>query len=204
MFRIINFTSVLRYVAIFTTVISIAAYDFLRTYLINDLPIIRVIAIAPWVALAIIWLITTSSSSRFIWRAVKRVNKNLFPDLNGTWRGEITTSEGIEIPASAVIRQSFLQMQIDIHTKTSKSMTLESTPAVEGGQPKIYYLYRSIPKNPEWTDYKGSTVFDVRRAVEQSEKVWELSGAYFTSRKTVGRIRFRQESADTTTDVSFY
>lgn len=204
MFRIINFTSVLRYVAIFTTVISIAAYDFLRTYLINDLPIIRVIAIAPWVALAIIWLITTSSSSRFIWRAVKRVNKNLFPDLNGTWRGEITTSEGLEIPASAVIRQSFLQMQIDIHTKTSKSMTLESTPAVEGGQPKIYYLYRSIPKNPEWTDYKGSTVFDVRRAVEQSEKAWELSGAYFTSRKTVGRIRFRQESTDTTTDVSFY
>lgn len=204
MFRIINFTSVLRYVAIFTTLISIAAYDFLRTYLINDLPILRVITIAPWVSLAIIWLITTSSSSRLIWKTVKRVNNNLFPDLNGTWSGEITTSEGLEIPARAVIRQSFLQMQIDIHTETSKSITLESTPAVEGGQPKIYYLYRSIPKNPEWADYKGSTVFDVRRATEQSEKVWELSGAYFTSRKTVGRIRFRQESTDTSPDVSFY
>ncbi|REE18247.1 hypothetical protein B0G71_1246 [Paraburkholderia sp. BL27I4N3] len=204
MFRIINFVSVLRYVASATTFISLIAYECLRTYWQNDLPLIKVVSIAPLVALAIIFALTTNGISRFIWKSVKRLNSNLFPDLNGTWSGEIVTADGKNISAKAVIRQTLLQMQIDIHTETSKSITLETTPAAEGGQYKIYYLYRSIPKNPEWDEYKGSTIFDIRCAAEGPRRVLELSGAYFTSRKTVGRIRFRQESPDTTTDVSFY
>lgn len=204
MFRVINFVLVLRYVAVGTTFISIIAYEFLREYWKNDLPLIKVFSIAPWVSLTIIVALTTNRIARYIWKTVKRFNGNLFPDLNGTWSGEIITATSQTIPAKAVIRQTLLQMQIDIHTETSKSITLESTPAADGGQYKIYYLYRSIPKNPEWDEYKGSTIFDVRCTTEASEKVMELSGAYFTSRKTVGRIRFRQDSTDVTSDVSFY
>ncbi|WP_288391001.1 hypothetical protein [uncultured Acinetobacter sp.] len=45
-----------------------------------------------------------------------------------------------------MIKQTLLATQINIHTETSKSLTLETTPTVESGEPKLYYIYRSLPK----------------------------------------------------------
>jgi len=204
MFRIINFVTILRSAAVFTTFISIVAYEILRAYWRDDIPLIKVLSIAPWVALGISVALTTNAIARLIWKAARYFNGSLFPDLNGTWAGEIITSDEKRIAAKAVIRQTFLQMQIDIHTETSKSITLETTPATEGGQCKVYYLYKSIPKELKWPEYKGATTFDIRTVVDGSEKRLELSGTYFTSRGSVGRISFRQESEDVSADVSFY
>lgn len=204
MFRVINFTQLLRQVAIITTIVSISAYEFIRHYWAPDYPLIKVLSIAPWVSFAIILTITTNRLARFIWQIVKRVDTSLYPDLNGTWEGEIETESGNRISVRALIRQTLLQTQIDIHTETSKSITLETTPVVESGQCKLYYVYRSIPKNPSWQMYTGSTIFDVRSTDSQSSQVLELSGHYFTDRKTIGRIRLQQTSNKATKDVSFY
>lgn len=204
MLRVINILSIIRLLAITTTFISILTYEVLRKYWQNDIPIIKVLSIAPWVAAGLLLLLTTDISARLIWGSIRRVKKNLFPDLNGTWDGEIIVSESLQIPARAVIKQSLLQVQIEIHTETSKSITLETTPTVEFGQHRLYYLYKSIPKNPEWDEYKGTTTFDIRTVTEGTEKFLELSGAYFTSRLTIGRVRFRQISRNIDEDVSFY
>lgn len=204
MFRVINFLALIRWVAILTSAISICVYEIARRYWFTDITIFKILTITPWVSLLIIALLTTGIAARLIWKILRTFNKSLFPDINGTWAGEITTSEGTVIPARALIRQSLLQTQIDIHTKTSKSITLETTPVTESGQSKVYYTYKAIPKNLSWFSYTGSTIFDVRTIAFVSGDFLELSGTYFTDRGKQGRIRLRQVNLEINTDVSFY
>ena len=112
--------------------------------------------------------------------------------------------DGDTLQVRAVIRQSLLITQIDMHGETTKSLTLETTPTVESGQKKLYYVYRSIPKNPGWSPYNGSTLFDVRRMESAQGEQLELSGNYYTDRKTIGRVRLSQVCKDSSKDVSFY
>lgn len=204
MFRVISFTYLLRYVAIATTALSIFAYWGAERVLQSDLPIVRLLSVAPWVVLVVILAITTNSTSRPIWKLLKRFNSSLYPDLNGTWEGEITLEGGQKIPARAVIRQNLLEAQIDLHTETSKSSTLETTPVIEAGQFKLYYTYRSTPSNVKWPSYTGSTILDVRNAVLKAPNSLELSGYYYTNRKTCGRIILKQTSTKTDVEVSYY
>jgi SMODS-associating 2TM, beta-strand rich effector domain len=204
MYRIIDFLSLIRYASIWTTILSICAYELAHRFWDNDLPLLKILSIAPWVSFFITKIFTTGLVSRRIWKICRWFNKSLFPDLNGTWEGEITTSEGHQISAKAVVRQTLLQTQIDMHTATSKSLSLETTPAVESGQSKIYYVYRSIPRNLNWQPYVGTTIFDIRVVSEGDAKALELSGVYFTDRGTHGRVRLRQVTSDIYADVSFY
>lgn len=204
MFRVIDLRFVLKLIAVITAFISISAYEMAREHWRTDLPIIKIFSIAPWIAAGLFLVLTTNSTGRLIWRLIRIFKKNIFPDLNGTWEGEIIVSDEFEIPARAVISQSLEQVRIDIHTETSKSITLETTPTIEYGNNRLYYLYRSIPKNPGWEEYQGTTTFDIRRVQIAQEQLFELSGVYFTSRKTVGRVRLRQVSKKTDYDVSFY
>lgn len=204
MFRVVSFTYILRYVAIATTALSIFAYWGTERVLQSDLPIIRLLSVAPWVVLIVILTITTNSTSRPIWKILKRLNSSLYPDLNGTWEGEITLEGGHKIPARAVIRQNLIESQIDLHTETSKSSTLETTPVIEAGQYKLYYTYRSSPSNLKWPSYTGSTILDVRNAALKEPEDLELSGYYYTDRKTCGRISLKQTSTRTDVEVSFY
>jgi hypothetical protein len=204
MFRIIDFKSLLRYVAVATTIVSIGGYELLQSYWINDLKVVKVLSIAPWVAFLVTIVLTTSITARPIWKLLKKLNPALYPDLNGTWEGEITTESGLEIPVQVLIKQTLLETQINIHTKTSKSLTLETTPAIESGEPKLYYIYRSLPKDPAWNSYTGSTIFDIRTLESDGTRTLELSGYYYTDRKTTGRIRFKQVGKCVEKDVSFY
>lgn len=204
MFRIVDFKSLLRYVAIITTMLSIGAYELVQNYWINDLKIVKVLSIAPWIAFLLIIAITNSFTARPVWRFFRKYNPSLYPDLNGTWEGEIITESKQIIPVRVLIKQTLLETQINIHTETSKSLTLETTPSIEGGEPKLYYIYRSLPKNPSWSSYTGSTIFDVRKVDIEQKPVLELSGYYYTDRKTAGRIRFRQTGNSVNKDISFY
>lgn len=202
MFRVINFTTLIRYISIATTLFSIAAAEAIATCFDIEIPWLRVVSIAPWVAISIIFIITAKWSSRLIWRLAKRFNDSLYPDLNGIWEGEIFTEGGQTLTARALIRQTLLQTEIDMHTETAKSLTLETTPAIEAGQFKLYYTYRANPKEPSYGAYTGSTIFDLR--VISKEKRLELSGYYYTDRKTCGRTCLRQVKDKPDTDVSFY
>jgi len=204
MFRIIDFKSLLRYIAIITTILSIGAYELVQSYWLNDLKIVKILSIAPWIALLLTIAITTSITARALWRVLKKINPSLYPDLNGTWEGEITTEKNQVIPVRVLIKQTLLETQINIHTQTSKSLTLETTPTIESGEPKLYYIYRSLPKDPNWSSYTGSTIFDIRKVGNDDNCSLELSGYYYTDRKTTGRIRFSQVGSCVKKDISFY
>lgn len=204
MFRIIRFDLLLKYIALTTVVISMGIYALVQTYWLPDISLFKVITISSIVSTLLILLLLTSFISRKIWAVLACFDKSMFPDLNGTWEGEITLEDGKEISAKAVIRQSLLATQIDMHGETTKSITLETTPTIEQGQKKLYYVYRSTPKTPGWPAYNGSTLFDIRTIGSGKGKKYELSGHYYTDRKTIGRIRLTQVCKNSNNDVSFY
>lgn len=204
MFRIIRFDLLLKYIALITVVISMGIYALVQTYWLPDISLFKVITISSIVSTLLILLLLTSFISRKIWAVLAFFDKSMFPDLNGTWEGEITLEDGKEISVKAVIRQSLLATQIDMHGETTKSITLETTPTIEQGQKKLYYVYRSTPKTPGWPAYNGSTLFDIRTVGSGKGKKYELSGHYYTDRKTIGRIRLTQVCKNSNNDVSFY
>lgn len=137
MFRIIKFEWLFRWLAIGTTTISLLVYVALQVYLGTEFSFSLLLKIAGWTSFVLIMCLTTDIPARLIWGCARVFNKRLFPDLNGTWEGEIIVSETLMIPARAVIRHSLLKVQIDIHTETSKSVTIETTPTLEFNQHKV-------------------------------------------------------------------
>jgi hypothetical protein len=175
-----------------------------QTFLNSEISLFKVITISSVVSTILVMLLLTSYVSRKVWAFFAWFDESIFPDLNGTWEGIITLENGQELEAKAVIRQSLLTTQIDMHGETTKSITLETTPTIEQGQKKLYYVYRSTPKKPEWSPYNGSTIFDIRTVSSESGKKHELSGSYYTDRKTIGRVKLTQISSDSNIDVSYY
>lgn len=204
MFRIVKFDVLVKAVALSTIIVSVAIYTFVQTYWLPDFSLFKIVTISSLVSTFLIFILLSNFVSRKVWAFLAFFDKSIFPDLNGTWEGKIILQNGEEILAKAVIRQSLLVTQIDMHGETTKSITLETTPTIEQGQKKLYYLYRSTPKNPNWPTYNGSTLFDLRTVSTEFGKKYELSGHYYTDRQTIGRINLIQVSSDSNDDVSFY
>jgi len=204
MFRVINFTLLIRGVAIITTFLSILIYNFVVTRYPDLASSIRLFTLAPIIALVLTFLIVSKWPARLMWSVARYFNGSLYPDLNGVWEGEIVTENNETFAARAIIRQALLHTEIDMHTETAKSVTLEATPVMEGGQFKLYYSYRAKPKKVGYGDYTGTTIFDIRMVNIAKATALELSGYYYTDRLTRGSTRLRQISSSVDRDVTFY
>lgn len=200
MFRIVRFDILLRGVVLVSIFIAIAAYFFVQKYTEASIGIFKLTTISAIVSAVVMFALLSPFISRKIWCVARFVKKDLYPDLNGVWVGQVTT-EGQQIfEVRAIIRQALLITEIDMHGESVKSVTLETTPTIELNKKKLYYVYRSTPKNPSWGDYVGSTIFDV---IEDGSAL-TLSGKYYTDRKSVGRISIKRVSTDVDADVSYY
>ena len=134
----------------------------------------------------------------FLWRL--SVFKNWlvpFPNLNGTWKGEIRTTwtdpetgeRPRPIPAILTIKQSFLHISCVMRTAemTSRSLTGGFVLDKENQLERLVYTYDSNPiqrvkeRNPQ--DY-GTVSFNI----VQEQKQHKLEGEYWTDRKTTGDI----------------
>ncbi len=204
MFRIVRFDLLVKNIVLVTICLSIAIYVLIQDIWFPNFSLFKIITITMIVTASLMFVLISPYFSRKLWGIIAHFDKTLFPDLNGTWHGEIIPDSGNPLDIRAVIRQSLLSTQIDVHGETTKSITLETTPAIEQGQQKLYYMYRSTPKNPAWPSYNGSTLFDVRKVNCEDRIILELSGHYYTDRKTLGRIYLRQVCNDSNGDVSFY
>lgn len=204
MFRIIKIDILLRLVVLATVILSVLIFALLQKFLLPDITLFRLVTIASIVSSALIISLLSASPSRKLWGILARFNQSVYPDLNGSWEGSITLDNGTELQTRAVIRQNLQGIYIDMHGETVKSITVETTPAVEQGQKKLYYIYRATPKDPSWESYIGTTLFDLRVVGTGKGKTQMLSGSYYTNRKTWGRVELTQTSRDPNIDVSFY
>lgn len=195
------FQTLLRGLVIASVSISVFIFYVLHSLLLTDLPVYRLIFIASFITSASLWGILSPAGFRFTLKVLRKFNPVIYADLNGTWEGAIRTSEGQNIEVKAVVRQSLLKTEIDVHGKTIKSITLAAATKIEAGQYKLYYIYRAEPKDSKWPIYQGTTKFDLRKP---SPTLLSLSGQYYTDRKTTGNIELRQEGTDPLKDVSYY
>lgn len=204
-FRVINFVYLTRLVAVGTAILTLLLYAVVERYFPQVVTTVRPFTLASTIALVFTFMLTSRWLSRRIWRIARFFNGSLYPDLNGIWEGEVVFDDNKgRLQTRAVIRQFLLITEIDMHTETAKSLTLEATPVISAGQFKLYYTYSAKPKNPSYGSYTGSTIFDIRLIADGEENKFELSGYYYTDRATRGRTWLRQISRNTDSDVSFY
>ncbi|MGY2251875.1 Cap15 family cyclic dinucleotide receptor domain-containing protein [Pseudomonas reactans] len=180
--------------------IAVVMYSLAQNITGVDISIFKLTTISTVASALVMFILLSPFISRKIWYIARAFKKNLYPDLNGVWVGQVTTEEQKTFEVRAIIRQALLATEIDLHGETVKSVTLETTPARELNKNKLYYVYRSTPKNPSWGDCVGSTIFDI---VEDGSTI-VLSGKYYTDRKSVGRISLKRVSNNINSDVSYY
>lgn len=200
MFRIIKFDKLLKIVSLISLLVTIFSFWLFKTFLAADLSLLKLLTISSIASIIINFILLSPPISRIIWRILRLFKKDIYPDLNGIWVGHITTEDNKEFEVRAIIRQALLITKIEMHGATVKSVTLEATPTKELDVKKLYYVYKSTPKNPAWSDYIGSTIFDV---IENRDALY-LSGRYYTDRKSIGRISIKRISINTRSDISYY
>ncbi len=123
-----------------------------------------------------------------------------FPNLNGTWKGQIHTTwvnpkteERPEpIPAILTIKQSFLKVSCVMRTAEMSSRSLVSNFVLdkENQLKRLVYTYDSNPietVKERSEQHYGTMFFDIAR--EQKKII--LEGRYWTTRKTTGDINMR-------------
>lgn len=200
MFRVVRFDLLLKAVVLTSISIAVTVYILVQNLTNADISIFELTTISAFVSTLVMFMLLSPFISRKIWFIARFFKKDLYPDLNGVWLGQVTTEDLKNFEVRAIIRQALLVTEIDMHGETVKSLTLETTPTVELNKKKLYYVYRSTPKNPSWADYVGSTIFDV---IEDGSALI-LSGKYYTDRKSVGRVSIKRVSKDVNADVSYY
>lgn len=200
MFRIVRFDLLLKFVVFFSILTAVATYVIVEKITGTSISVFKLTTISTVASTVVMLILLSPFMSRKIWCIARFFKKDLYPDLNGVWVGQITTEEQKSFEARAIIRQALPVTEIDMHGEKVKSVTLETTPTIEINKKKLYYVYRSTPKNPSWGDYVGSTIFDV---IEDGSALI-LSGKYYTDRKSIGRISIRRVSTDINADVSYY
>ena len=130
-----------------------------------------------------------------------------FPDLQGTWHGEIRTTwvdpqtgaAQAPIPATLTIRQSFASVTCTLYTSEaeSESNSAAISETEEGGIVRLAYTYLSRPRatvRNRSEIHDGAALLSYGTSPERT-----LSGEYWTSRKTTGEMSFRYHSREIAT-----
>lgn len=122
-----------------------------------------------------------------------------FPVLEGTWSGVMkstwidpaTGKTATPIPFTLVIKQSFLSVSCAIYTKESSSTSYSSEILVDKETKRKQFIYHyanrpqaSVRDHSEIHD--GTAVLDII-----GDKLLEMRGEYWTSRKTTGDIEIK-------------
>lgn len=123
-----------------------------------------------------------------------------FPNLNGTWTGNIysdwvnpETGDGVDpIPVMLTINQSFFHINCKMTTGEMESFSISEGFNIDPDRQikQLAYIYTSKPRitlNKRSVQHDGSIVFDI---IEHP--AMKLKGRYWTERKTLGEVILSQ------------
>jgi hypothetical protein len=137
---------------------------------------------------------------RQFWGWCPKLNKWLYPDIHGTWDMNIELGgikhAGKVIAATAIVRQDFLGISMDVIAPDSRSVTLAAIPKKDSQStlPQLYYVFlvttRPRPGEPSKT-YKGAAILDLDHL-----GTGEVTGNYWTTQETSGHYRLYNRRLD--------
>jgi hypothetical protein len=138
---------------------------------------------------------------RRLWKWFPILGRKLFPDLTGTWAGELVstwtnlgTGQGIApIPVTIWIRQGLFSTSIKLRTGESTSYStrclIEAYP--EAGRFRFWYSYENNPtaqRRDQSARHEGVAWLELDIDTDAEH----LIGGYYTDRKTSGDIAVRR------------
>ena len=135
---------------------------------------------------------------RWVWRLCPKLNTAVYPDLNGQWDMRIEWNRrgmnGVKT-ATAIIRQDFLKISMEVHSEDSDSETYLAQPKrePESGRPMLYYVYKVTPKQIAGAvhpSYNGTA----RLKFSSADQVG-LQGNYFTDAESQGYFELTRRSS---------
>jgi hypothetical protein len=132
---------------------------------------------------------------RWLWAKVPKLNRWLYPDLNGTWDASIDwvkDDQNGRASGTVSIKQNFFTISIEMDADRSESRTIALSVKrdPESARPLLHYIYEVREKytSPGQNKvYQGAASLLVD--VVSNDR---LGGNYFTSRGTGGRFDFRR------------
>lgn len=202
MLQLYELKRLLTRIAISTTAISTALYYFFQLYMAPEWPVYRIVTLASFVASALVGVSLSAPVSRRIWKLLRKLDREVYPDLSGTWSGLIcpyqskaTPGAAESFPIRAVVRHSPLAIQMDFHGDAFDSITLVANPTIEQGHHNLYYIYRAVPKTPGRDAYLGTAILRIELCMIDGLQVLSMSGNYYTTRQTIGTIELWQGNA---------
>ena len=142
---------------------------------------------------------------RHIWRWFSVIERITFPDLNGTWKGRITTTwtgpngESVPdpIPVTVWIRQSLFLTTVRLQTAEAASHSTWCNLEVDRGA-GVYRVLYSYDNRPTAKVRARSARHDgfVRLEMHIDTDRQRLVGQYFTDRRTSGDMELFRVSYD--------
>jgi hypothetical protein len=143
---------------------------------------------------------------RSLWRRVPLLQRKMFPDLNGTWKGTLTStwldpvtgSPKPPIPTDIIIRQGLFTTSVSLKTGESTSHSTRSflEPFRDTGRFRIWYSYDNDPQakfHHRSSLHEGVAFLEYEFDADPNR----LSGRYYTDRRTTGDIDVRREKQST-------
>jgi hypothetical protein len=148
-------------------------------------------------------LAAASAGWRHLWRRFPLLGRKIFPDLTGTWEGDLRSTwiepsigkPVLPISTTIWIRQGLFTTSIKLRTGESTSHStrclLEADP--EAGRFRFWYSYDNTPK-AEHRDRSARHEGVAWLELDIGSDRERLVGCYYTERKTIGDIEVRRVS----------
>ena len=157
-----------------------------------------------WLSLSATLLLALASGlASFVWRPLWRrfpvLERWIFPDLSGTWDGELRSNWKGDTPVKATfwIRQGLFTTSIKMRSGESWSHSTHVVFELDraAGRLRAWYLYDNVPDSAV---RKRSAKHDGAAWVEMDydRDLYALQGQYFTARGTTGDMVLRRVSRD--------
>lgn len=183
------------------TVVIILGYQGLSEWWSGQSPpIYKLFSIIVFIIGAVLTVVA-NWAWKWVWRCFPILSKVFFPDLNGTWVGNLQTTwknpeTGVipgPIPSTVTIRQGLFDISIKQVTgeSTSHSMRVIADADPNADRYRLWYSYANQPKAEFYqrsTQHEGFAWLEISLADAPDR----LTGQYYTSRKTSGDMTLRR------------
>lgn len=159
-----------------------------------------------WMSLAVTVLLLLSATignSLWFWlaKSFPVLQTAIFPDLNGTWTGQLQSTwidpeTGSQVPSikvSVTIRQTLLGTTVRLNTATSSSKSVRVFLEADRANKRyvVHHFYANEPNaqaRQQLIPHLGMASLECDWEVDRDR----LTGRYFTDRKTTGDIDLRR------------
>jgi hypothetical protein len=145
--------------------------------------------------------ILLASVWRWVWRAFPILDRAVFPDLNGVWKGEIDTTwdagkkgGGTKRKVTMTINQGLFATSVMLQSGESISYStrclLERHP--EAGRFRLWYSYDNAPRTrlqDRSRPHEGVAWLEFKAGADPPR----LTGGYYTHRQTAGDIDVKRD-----------